>query len=582
MAYDKDFPTDDSYLADFPSGEREQIRAIVEDKIVNAGKLLGLAPSNSSGQVPVSNGTVCVNLNADKLDGYDASHFSADGHVHNNASTSTAGFMSAADKTKLDGVATGAEVNQNAFGNVAVGTSTLQADNKQDTLYIAAGSNVSISADETNDKITIGLTGVVPVANGGTGVTSLESLNAGSASKLASKVTLNGNAFDGSRNIWVPQTPYITGIDLRDTKYDRGTWYPCYRGTGNGTPINDSVFNENWVSLICSTSIISGSLDAKGAGFNNGSVTGQEHRVAILTRGYGLGSTSFGNIILDNSSSYCSDSSYKPIGYKEVSSRIPCFYLLGGYDYLISCSDKEVGWTVVTEETKLSYGDSLSPVKTYPGIQKSRLTVSCNIDGNAATATNATKLATARKFSLSGTGLSATAQSFDGTGDITIPITLADALLAIAGITPSAGKIPVFTGTNTASLASITDFMKTLLGKASANDVRSAIGAVDVSGAGVVAGNVSNEKAWWVKLGGTIPLIIQGGYTWVGIRTDVNIAFPISLSHVLGIAGLAVVNSQNSSGRGLEHIKSFSAQSFTYYSGYDIDNKCLTWMAFGL
>ena len=124
--------------------------------------------------------------------------------------------------------------------------------------------------------------------------------------------------------------------------------------------------------------------------------------------------------------------------------------------------------------------------------------------------------------------------------------------------------------------------MKTLLGKASANDVRSAIGAVDVSGAGVVAGNVSNEKAWWVKLGGTIPLIIQGGYTWVGIRTDVNIAFPISLSHVLGIAGLAVVNSQNSSGRGLEHIKSFSAQSFTYYSGYDIDNKCLTWMAFGL
>jgi hypothetical protein len=36
MAYNKDFPADDSYLADFPSGEREQIRAIVEDKIVNA------------------------------------------------------------------------------------------------------------------------------------------------------------------------------------------------------------------------------------------------------------------------------------------------------------------------------------------------------------------------------------------------------------------------------------------------------------------------------------------------------------------------------------------------------------------
>lgn len=207
MAYNKDFPADDSYLADFPSGEREQIRAIVEDKIVNAGKLQGLAPSNASGQVPVSNGTVNTNLNADKLDGYDASYFSADGHVHNNASTSTAGFMSAADKTKLDGVATGAEVNQNAFGNVSVGSTNLQADNKQDTLYIAAGSNVSISADETNDKITIGLTGVVPVANGGTGNSSVDTTptanstkmvtSGGVKSALDTKLPLSGGTITG-------------------------------------------------------------------------------------------------------------------------------------------------------------------------------------------------------------------------------------------------------------------------------------------------------------------------------------------------------------------------------------------------
>ena len=30
--------------------------------------------------------------------------------------------------------------------------------------------------------------------------------------------------------------------------------------------------------------------------------------------------------------------------------------------------------------------------------------------------------------------------------------------------------------------------------------------------AGVVAGDVSNPNSWWVKLGGTIPIIIQGGY----------------------------------------------------------------------
>ena len=74
----------------------------------------------------------------------------------------------------------------------------------------------------------------------------------------------------------------------------------------------------------------------------------------------------------------------------------------------------------------------------------------------------------------------------------------------------------------------------------------------------------------------------QGGYTWVGSRTNVNIAFPISFSHVLGIAGLAVVNDQNPSGRGLEHIKTFDAQSFIYYSGYDIADKRLTWLAFGI
>ena len=104
----------------------------------------------------------------------------------------------------------------------------------------------------------------------------------------------------------------------------------------------------------------------------------------------------------------------------------------------------------------------------------------------------------------------------------------------------------------------------------------------DLSATGVVAGDVSNADAWWVKLGGAVPLIIQGGYARVGVRTDVNIAFPISFSHVLGIAGLAVVNSQNSAGRGLEHIKQFSAQFFIYYSGYDIANKWLTWLAFGI
>ena len=81
---------------------------------------------------------------------------------------------------------------------------------------------------------------------------------------------------------------------------------------------------------------------------------------------------------------------------------------------------------------------------------------------------------------------------------------------------------------------------------------------------------------------GWLLAIRQGGYTWVGLRSDITVNYPISFSKVLGIAGLAVVNNQNPSGRGLEHIKTFSGSSFIYYSGFDIANKWLTWLAVGI
>ena len=70
----------------------------------------------------------------------------------------TNGLMTAADKQKLDGIATGAEVNQNAFSNVKVGSTTVQADSKTDTLELVAGGAVTITPDATNDKITISST----------------------------------------------------------------------------------------------------------------------------------------------------------------------------------------------------------------------------------------------------------------------------------------------------------------------------------------------------------------------------------------------------------------------------------------
>lgn len=444
MAYNKDFPADDSYLADFPSNEREQIRGIVEDKIVNAGKVNGLTTSNGSGQVPVSNGTVNTNLNADLLDGHHAEYFSPSGHRHNNASTSSDGFMSAADKTKLDGVATGAEVNQNAFGNVAVGSTTLQADNKQDTLYINAGNNISIAADAANDKLTIALSGIVPVAN-------------------------NADQVDG----------YHENSFLR------------YRGAA-ATTGEDTLWNQIGIK----------EYDKK------------------LPKGIS-GTYSYGAVV-----SLPGGNTRLDIWYNhQCSTNGDGLWYRSGWD-----TDQEAWAQLIDSNNYTNY----APTKTGAGATG---TWPVSVSGNAGTAT---KLATQRTISVSGTGLTAAGQAFDGTGNITIPITLANALLALAGVTPSAGKIPVFTGADTASLASITDFMKTLLGKASAGDVRSAIGAVDASGAGVVAGNVSNANAWWVKLGGTIPLIIQGGIKAYSTNT---FTFPVSFPHA--ILSVSVVIQRN-------------------------------------
>lgn len=88
------------------------------------------------------------------------------------------------------------------------------------------------------------------------------------------------------------------------------------------------------------------------------------------------------------------------------------------------------------------------------------------------------------------------------------------------------------------------------------------------SQAGVVAGNVSNANAWWVKLGGTIPLIIQGGYTqyqgWVG--------FPIAFPHACFYATSAAY-----SGDWDYHDNMRNLTGFTIHG--DGSNKL--WIAFG-
>ena len=195
MAFDAQKPADQGYLADFPPEMREQLRAIIHDEIVNAGLLMGLIPGNAGGNIAVNNGSLNQNLNAAMLEGKSAEAFALMGHTHGAATVSSDGMMTAADKVKLGSIYAGAEENQNTFSVVDVGGTLLQADNKTDTLTLAAGNNISLIPDAANDRITIGLSGAVESAN------AAGKLSVGRTISIDGKVKAAGVAFDGTRNI---------------------------------------------------------------------------------------------------------------------------------------------------------------------------------------------------------------------------------------------------------------------------------------------------------------------------------------------------------------------------------------------
>lgn len=76
-------------------------------------KIKSKVPSGTA-PLEVDSGTKATNLNADTLDGVDSSGFATATHTHSDATTSVSGYMSASDKTKLNGVEAGATGDQTA------------------------------------------------------------------------------------------------------------------------------------------------------------------------------------------------------------------------------------------------------------------------------------------------------------------------------------------------------------------------------------------------------------------------------------------------------------------------------------
>ena len=71
------------------------------------------------------------------------------------ATSAANGLMSSTDKSKIDGIAAGAEVNQNAYSKITVGTTEITATSKTDNITVVAGNNVTLTPDAANKKYTI-------------------------------------------------------------------------------------------------------------------------------------------------------------------------------------------------------------------------------------------------------------------------------------------------------------------------------------------------------------------------------------------------------------------------------------------
>ena len=134
--------------------------------------------------------------------------------------------------------------------------------------------------------------------------------------------------------------------------------------------------------------------------------------------------------------------------------------------------------------------------------------------------------------------------------------------------TLSQGTVPSGnTGSLAALLSGIVHQIAALSGKS--NWWETPKDSFETLSAGVVAGDVSNPNSWWVKLGGTIPIIIQGGFS------SGYITYPIAFSSFSSV----VIQGKQSSGSCEFRVWNTSKTGFQ--TAGDRETQGLFWIAIG-
>lgn len=142
--------TSDSVTAALSAAQGKALKTAIDSLTSDLGELGGGDMLKATYDTN-NNGYVDNADNAVKFDGHAISEFSMGGHTHeisdvNNLQTE---LNNKADKEHTHDYAS------KAFKSVVVGGTTITADNKEDSLELVAGSNVTLTSDATNDKVTI-------------------------------------------------------------------------------------------------------------------------------------------------------------------------------------------------------------------------------------------------------------------------------------------------------------------------------------------------------------------------------------------------------------------------------------------
>lgn len=87
---------------------------------------------------------------------------------------------------------------------------------------------------------------------------------------------------------------------------------------------------------------------------------------------------------------------------------------------------------------------------------------------------------------------------------------------------------------------------------------------------GVVDGNISNPDAWWVKLGGKFPLIIQGIYKYVNSNQKQYVKFPIEFPTACFSATNTIVYNGSSGNSNYDTVYQVTRVGMNYCG----DNRC--------